>query len=202
MIVVDVESSGVDYHKNSIISVGALDLENPTNQFYEECRIWDGAHINEEASAIHGLTNAELADPNKQSEADLVHKFIDWALKVPERTLAGQNVSFDRDFLRAAAERARHTNWPFAHRTIDTHTLCFMHMVKRGIAPPIDPEHRRSALNLDAVLNYCGIPDEPMPHNALTGAMSHAEVISRLLYDKKLLPVFDQYPIPWVETKN
>ena len=60
-----------------------------------------------------------------------------------------------------------------------------------------DPEHKRSALNLDAVLNYCGIPNEPEPHNALTGAKSHAEVISRLLYDKKLLPEFEQYHIPW-----
>lgn len=197
MLVVDVESSGVDYEKNSIISVGAIDLSNPTNQLYEECRIWEGAHISEEATAIHGVSDAELTDPKRQSEADLVHKFITWAMQLPERTLAGQNVSFDRDFLRAAAHRAGHTGWPFAHRTIDTHTLCYMHMVKAGLTPPVDPEHHRSALNLDAVLNYCGIPDEPKPHNALTGAMSHAEVISRLLYDKKLLPIFEQYDIPW-----
>lgn len=71
-------------------------------------------------------------------------------------------------------------------------------MLKRGLTPPIDLQHRRSALNLDAILNYCGIPDEPEPHNALTGALSHAEVISRLLYDKKLLPEFSKYPIPWL----
>jgi hypothetical protein len=67
----------------------------------------------------------------------------------------------------------------------------------RGQQPPIDPQHRRSALNLDAIMNYCGIPDEPEPHNALTGALSHAEVISRLLYNKKLLPEFAQFEIPW-----
>jgi DNA polymerase III epsilon subunit-like protein len=114
-----------------------------------------------------------------------------------DTTFAGQNVSFDRDFLRAAAIRAGHTDWPFAHRTIDTHTLCWMHMVKRGMTPPIDPEKHHSALNLDAVLNYCGIPEEPTPHNALTGAKSHAEVISRLLYGKKLLPEFEKFEIPW-----
>ena len=114
-----------------------------------------------------------------------------------DRTLAGQNVSFDRDYLKAAAERAGHTNWPFAHRTIDTHTLCYMHMVTRGLVPPI--ENNRSALNLDAVLNYCGIPKEPEPHNALTGAKSHAEVISRLLYGKKLLPEFEAFEIPWLK---
>ena len=71
-------------------------------------------------------------------------------------------------------------------------------MVKRGLVPPVDAEHRRSALNLDVILNYCGIPDEPEPHNALTGALSHAEVIARLLYDKKLLPEFAQFEIPWL----
>lgn len=197
MLVVDVESTGVSYEKNSIIAVGALDISNPTNRFYMECRIWEGAHFNEEAAAIHGMTLEQVTDPTKPTEADLVHAFIEWALKLEERTLAGQNVSFDRDFLRAAAERAGHTNWPFAHRTIDTHTLAHMHMVKAGLTPPVDPVHKRSALNLDAVLNYCGIPDEPEPHNALTGAMSHAEVISRLLYGKKLLPEFEQFDIPW-----
>jgi hypothetical protein len=98
--------------------------------------------------------------------------------------------------LKAAMHRA-HLGWPLAHRTIDSHTLAWMHMVKRGLTPPMDPQHKRSALNLDAVLVYCGIPEEPHPHNALTGAMCHAEVISRLLHNKKLLPEFDQYEIPW-----
>ena len=73
-----------------------------------------------------------------------------------------------------------------------------MHIIKQGNKPPIDEQHRRSALDLDAVLNYCGIPEEPQPHNALTGAKSHAEVTSRLLYDKKLLPEFEQFDIPWL----
>jgi DNA polymerase III epsilon subunit-like protein len=181
MIVVDVEASGVDYEKCSIISVGALDLAHPEVQLYEECRIWDGAHEEPGASEVHGLSHEQMTDPVKQTEADLVHKFIAFAERAEDRTFAGQNVSFDRDFLRAAAMRAGHTEWPFAHRTIDTHTLCWMHMVKRGLTPPIDADKHHSALNLDAVLNYCGIPEEPTPHNALTGAKSHAEVISRLL---------------------
>ncbi len=198
MIVVDVEASGVEYHKNSIVSIGAIDFTNPENRFYVECRVWDGAHINDEAMTINGFTKEEIADPKKKSEADAVHEFIAWALTLSERTLAGQNVSFDRDFLKAAAERAGHTNWPFAHRTIDTHSLCYMHMVKRGLTPPVDPEKKHSSLNLDAVLNYCGIPMEPKPHNALTGALSHAEVISRMLYDQQMLPEFQMYPIPWL----
>ena len=195
MLVVDVEASGTDEYKHSIVSVGALDLANPTNRFYEECRVWDGAHIMDEAMAVNGFSKEEVTDPKKQSEADLIHAFLHWSDGLTERTLAGQNVSFDRDFLKAAAERAGHTDWQFAFRTIDTHTLAYMHMVEHGLQPPV--AHKRSALNLDAVLNYCGIPEEPRPHNALTGALSHAEVIARLLYGRKLLPEFAQYEIPW-----
>ncbi|MEK7638831.1 MAG: 3'-5' exonuclease [Patescibacteria group bacterium] len=196
MLVLDIESTGLNSEKHSIVSLGALDLVNPTNQFYAECRIWDGAHIDAEGLAVNGFTEAEVTDPNKMTEAELIRNFIDWSKDLSNRTMAGQNVSFDRDMAKAAAHRA-HLEWNFAHRTIDTHTLCWMHMVKRGITPPLDVEHRRSALNLDAVLNYCGIPDEPEPHNALTGALSHAEVISRLLYGRALLPEFSQFEIPW-----
>lgn len=195
MLVIDVEASGVEAHKHSIVSVGALDFANPSNRFYEECRVWDGAHIMEDALKVNGFTEAEITDPKKQSEADLVHAFMQWSDELEERTFAGQNVSFDRDFIKYAAQRAGHTDWPFAYRTIDTHTLCYMHMINRGMKPPV--MHKRSALDLDAVLNYCGIPKEPEPHNALTGALSHAEVISRLLYGRKLLPEFSEYQIPW-----
>ena len=197
MLVVDVESSGVDAEKNSILSIGALDLKNPSNRFYEECRAWDGAHLNDDSLAVCGFTREEATDPKKQSEADAIRLFLQWSDDLPDRTFAGQNVSFDRDFLRAAALRAGHTNWTFSHRTIDTHTLCYMHIINRGQQPPMDKVHHHSALNLDAVLNYCGIPSEPQPHNALTGALSHAEVISRLLYGRKLLPEFEQFDIPW-----
>ncbi len=196
MIAVDVEASGTNYEKHSMVSIGAVDLADPSRTFYEECRIWDGAHVMDEALAVCGFTREEITDPTKRTEGEVVHDFIAWALDAEDRTFAGQNVSFDRDFLKAAAHRAGHTEWPFAHRTIDTHSLAWMHMVKRGMTPPI--ENNRSALNLDAILLYCGIPEEPQPHNALTGASSHAEVISRLLYDKKLLPDFNAFAIPWL----
>jgi DNA polymerase III epsilon subunit-like protein len=196
MLVLDIEGSGLNYEKNSIVSLGALDLDNPTNRFYAECRVWEGSHIDPDALLVNGFSEAEVTDPNKMTEGELIRNFIGWAQDLKNRTFAGQNVSFDRDMAKAAAHRA-HLDWNFAHRTIDVHTLGWMHMVKRGLTPPLDEEHHRSALNLDVLLNYCGIPEEPHPHNALTGALCHAEVISRLLHNMKLLPEFEQYDIPW-----
>lgn len=197
MLVLDIEASGTEYHKHSIVSIGALDLDKPDNRFYDECRIWEEAHVMEGALEVNGFTESEITDPSKQSEAELVIKFLEWSQQVEDRTITGQNPSFDRDFIKAAAERAG-VNWDLAYRTIDTHSLCWMHMIKRGMKPPIDKDHRRSSLDLDAVLNYCGIPEEPQPHNALTGALCHAEVTSRLLFDKQLLQEFKDQPIPWI----
>ncbi len=196
MIALDIEATGVDSRKNSILSIGAVDFNNPTNQFYDECRAWEGAHINDEALAVNGFSREEATDASKKSEAELVKGFLGWATDQRDWTLVGQNPSFDRDFILAACERA-HLDFPFAHRTIDTHTLCYMHMIQHGVTPPFDAEKHRTALNLDAALNYVGIPEEPKPHNALTGALSHAELASRLLYDRNLLPDFAVYPIPW-----
>lgn len=193
MIIVDVEASGTDYAQHSIVSLGALEFERPDNRLYLECRVWSGAHIMDEALAVCGYSREEVTDPNKMTEGELVRNFLGWIEGIDDRTLAGQNVSFDRDFLRAATLR-EHLEWPFAYRTIDTHTLAYMHMTQHNIPVPRAKHH--SALNLDAVLNYVGIPDEPEPHNALTGALSHAEVVSRLLYGKKLLPEFDTYDVP------
>lgn len=200
MIILDVEASGTEYAKHSIVSIGALDFSNPTNQIYEECRIWDGAHIMPEALNVNGFSEEEITDQNKQTEGELIQNFLNWVeeSEIEDRTFAGQNVSFDRDFVKFACER-NHIDYPFAYRTIDSHTLAYMHIIKRGLKPPFDKKRHRTAFNLNAVLNYCGIPSEPKPHNALTGALSHAEVISRLLYDKKLLPEFEEFPIPWLE---
>jgi DNA polymerase III epsilon subunit-like protein len=197
MLILDIEASGTNYEKHSIVSIGAVEFANPTNRFYGECRIWEGAHIMEGALEVNGFTESQITDASKESEKELVNMFLEWTESLSDRTLTGQNVSFDRDMLRAAAERAG-LNWNLAYRTLDTHTMCWMHMVHAGKQPPIDSKHKRSGLTLDGVLHYCGIPEEPQPHNALTGALCHAEVTSRLLYSKKLLPEFNAFEIPWL----
>ena len=82
MIVVDVECTGVDEVKHAILSVGAIDFDNPNNQFYEECRAFEGAHIMDEALEINGFTKEQALDPNKQSDEELVKHFIEWTKTV------------------------------------------------------------------------------------------------------------------------
>src|SRR3989344_3812434 len=149
MIIVDVESSGVDPVKDSLISVGAIDFDNPKNRFYEECRIWDGAHVEDEALVVNGFTREQITDPKKQTDREVVEKFLKWVDSCKEHTLAGQNPSFDRDFLTYTAYRY-HINWPLAHRTIDIHSIAYFHMIKHGTPIPIENKH--SKINLTGII--------------------------------------------------
>src|SRR3989344_5615496 len=157
MIVVDMESSGLDPSKNGLLSVGAVDFSNPSNTFYGECRLWEGGHIDPEGLAVNGFTEEEVRDAKKQTEGELVRAFLSWTETCPEKTIAGQNPSADRDFLRASAHRS-HIDWQFAYRTIDLHSIAYYHMLKRGMEIPTKHEH--SALSLDKILVYCGVPEE------------------------------------------
>lgn len=192
MIVADIEASGLDHHKHSLLSIGAVDLKNPERQFYGECRMWDGATIMPDSLAVNGFTEEECHDPHKHSIEELMQNFLHWVEQCEDKTLAGQNVSFDRDFLNSSFSRAR-LGWNFSYRTLDLHSMAYMDMIKRGIAVPT--KNDRAELSSDAIFNYVGLPSEPKPHHGLMGAKLEAEAFSRILYGKNIFPEFSIYPL-------
>ncbi|MBI2670437.1 3'-5' exonuclease [Candidatus Woesearchaeota archaeon] len=193
MIIVDVETTGLDPKKHSIVSIGAIDFYNTENQFYEECRIFDGAEISQEALAINGFTEEQIKDHNKRPLREVVKYFFIWTARFNHKTIAGQNPAFDRDFLRATAERYN-LFWPLHYRTVDLHSLCYAHYLKRGLFPPI--KDGTNILSPNQIYAYVGMPEENLPHNGLFGAKMEAEAFSRLIHGKNLLREFSQYPIP------
>ena len=196
MIVLDIETTGVDALKNSIVSIGAIEFENPEERFYEECRIWDGAEINPLALEVNGYTEEEVKDINKKTEADVVQNFIDWLNERKDITVAGQNPhAVDLTFLDAAAKRAG-LKLSIPRRMVDQHSITIAHMLKRGINPPLKKE--RSDMDSDKIMEYVGLPHEPKPHIAINGALWELEALYRLIYDKPLLEEFKNYKIPWL----
>ena len=193
MIVVDCETTGLDCLKNSIVSIGAVDFLNPSKQFYQECRIWDGAEIEQAALDINGFLKEQIIDKNKKSLDFVIREFISWAMNCDDRILGGENPSFDRDFLKSSAERFG-IAWPFGYRTIDLHSLCYLSILYRGLIPPV--KNNKSDLDLDKILTYVGLPPEPRPHHALTGAKMEAEAFSRLINRKSLLDEFRSFIVP------
>ncbi len=198
MIIVDVETTGVNFSRNSIVSIGALDFSKPENQFYEECRIWEGAEIQQDALNVNGFTIEQITNTNKQSLEEAVKRFINWAENIEEKTFAGENPVFDYIFLRTSANKYD-LPWNLGRRegigrTIDLHSLCYSNHLKRNLIPPI--KNKITDLNTNKILQYAGLPEEPNPHNALTGAKMEAEAFSRLIYGRGLLKEFEKYYIP------
>lgn len=184
MIVIDIETTGQDAVKNSILSIGAVDFCNPKNQFYGECRIWDGATVEPAALEVNGFTRTQIADLKKQSEGELVKAFLAWTKSCKVKTWAGMNPLFDYNFVRAACLRTQ-LGLPFAYRLVDLHTIAYVHVLQKGGAPACDD--RGSRLHTDEILKLAGLARVLLTHNALTDAKIEAEAISRLVFGKPLL---------------
>jgi DNA polymerase-3 subunit epsilon len=188
MIIIDTETTGLDPQKHSIVSIGALEFSNPQNQFYDECRPWSGAEILEKSLEINGFSKEELLKKEKSLE-QLIKEFLIWAKPIKGKILAGENVWLDIGFLQESFKKAKE-DWIFGYRLIDLHTLSyFFHVLEDK-----NTLKKETQFSLDHTLKYVGLPEEPKPHNALTGAKCAAEAFSRLIYKKNLLEEFKKHP--------
>jgi len=193
MIVLDVETTGLDPMKHSIIEIGALDFSNPQNQFYEKCQIRKGAEIDSKALEINGYSESQCQDPNKASLEQILINFINWLDKIEDKTIAGHNVDFDISFLKDSIKRFN-IEFNFGFRKVDQHSLIYAHHLKSLKKIPL--KNNLSNLGGDKIMEYVGLPTEPKPHSGINGAKFEAEALSRVIYGKKLLLEFDDFNIP------
>ena len=177
MIVVDVETSGLDPKEHSILSIGALDFDNPKNTFYGECRLKEGARIDQSALNVNGFT-VEKINNSLMSCRQLIEKFLEWSLKFNNRTLAGHNFHFDYNFL---LEHFKFYNliWPFRHRFVDLHSVFYFNMLKHNIDIPLNGGV--SNLTLDFIIDYLQLNKREGHHNALEDAQLTAQALLLLM---------------------
>ena len=183
MIVVDIETTGMEPEKNSLLSIGALDFRNPGNTFYGECRVDEGASVSNIALKINGFTREQINDPKKPSSRELLRDFLRWMRPIRDKTIAGDNIWFDTGFLQENFRRMN-VRWPFRPKSIELHE---MSDVLEGLP-----------WSLDAVLYMVGIPPREKAHNALDDAELTAEAISRIRDGKPLLERFMDFPVPGI----
>lgn len=171
-IVTDLETTGLDPHRHGICSIGAK-IARTGAEFYIECRIADTAEIEEAAMRVNGFTEAQVRDPRKPTEAMAFLEFLrfaGWADTLenwPRVLLAGMNIgSFDFQFLKRVADEISpgYSSRCFANRTIDLHSVAIHHALTEGMEIP------PGGFNTDAIYELLGLPQEPKPHHALTGA--------------------------------
>lgn len=166
MIVLDVETSGTNPEVHSLISIGAVDW-NSDAEFYIFGRVWDGAMVDAGALAVNGFKFDEIDGPNcpanKLFPSEMICAFWGWVRSLyPEGPVvaAGHNVAgFDLRFLQPM------DCW--SHRSVDLHSIAF------GVTG--------RSLKADDIYRALGMPEEPKPHNALTGAKWEKEALKKLV---------------------
>lgn len=193
MIIVDVETTGTDPIKNSIIEIGAIDFYNPENRFFINCQAKPNSEINDFALKINGHTAKDIYDPSKPSQKAAIESFNNWLKNISEFTIIGENPRTDLNFLNQAYFESD-INSPLGYRSIDLHSIMVNNLLQRGVDFPI--KDKISAVNSSFIMDYVGIPGEPSPHNGLNGAIYETEAFSRLVFGKKLLKEFIDFPIP------
>jgi DNA polymerase III epsilon subunit-like protein len=193
MIVLDIETTGLDPARHSIIELGAIDFNNIQYQFNEKCQIWPGAEIDLDALKINGFSQDEITCRTLLTQKELLVKFKMWTEAIEDKTIAGQNVDFDINFLNESSKRCG-LFYNFGKRKVDQHTIAYVHLLKRNIKPPL--RNRISDMSGDFIMDYAGIPHEPRPHKAFNGAKFATEALSRLIYGKSVFPDFKGFKIP------
>lgn len=178
MIIVDVETGGLNPNKHALLSIGAVDYETG-EEFYGECRAYkdypgyEDDLIDDFALKVNGFTLEQCHDVRKQWPHSLYMHFLQWAAIDKKRDLliGGQQVgSFDIPFLKRFANdpvQGIVPVWPFGHRSVDLHSVAYAQLGK--------------SLSLDGILMAVGLSPEPKPHHALNGARLERDAFKRLL---------------------
>lgn len=176
MIIVDIETSGLDPKIHGILSIGAVDFENAENKFYGECRLKEGAKVDLKALEVNGFTGEQIKNCPKSCE-ELMKEFLDWTKTIPDRTLAGHNVAFDTGFLKENCKEFG-LEWSFGHRYVDSHSGFYLYMRSKGLEIPM--KDGRAVVGMDFILNTLKLKKRDK-HNALEDAQLTAEIFKKIL---------------------
>lgn len=187
MIAIDCETSGLDFQKHQILSIGAIDMESlqkgKRREFYGECYLEDNKTWEKEALTVNGFTEADLKNKTKKSLKELMQDFYNWIQECEEYTIMGQNVFFDKYFLEDSFKSSG-IDFRFPHRIVDIHTLAFYVAKSKGVE--IEIKNKKMNFSLRNIAMMLSLPTEPFPHNALTGAKYDAEIYIRLVSGETL----------------
>ncbi len=193
MIILDIETSGLDPQENGIWQIGAIELENPKNQFLEEAKIDNKDLTQPGALEITNKTEEQLRDSNTQSQTQLLINFFEWVNKINIKMSICQNPAFDLSFIKIKAKKYNLT-YPFHHRSLDLHSVA--QTIQFKTKQKFKILDNKSDMGLSNILEFVGMSDNRNAHNALEDAKLTAECFSRLIYNKNLLEEYSQFKIP------
>lgn len=115
-IVLDIETTGLDFKRERIVEFAAIRLENGKETDRYETLINPQQHIRKSSMQIHGITEEMVED--KPLEKDVINNILNF---IDDYTIVGHNVIFDYSFLNEAS--LRHRNKPLNNHRVDSQFL-------------------------------------------------------------------------------
>lgn len=115
-IVLDVETTGLDYTKERMVEFAAIRLENGKMKDRFETLINPEQHIRKSSIAIHGITEDDVKDA--PTEAEVMPMILDF---IGEYPIVAHNAIFDYSFINEASIRT--TGKPITNTRIDSQMM-------------------------------------------------------------------------------
>lgn len=166
-IILDVETTGLDYTKERMVEFAAIRLENGKMKDRFETLINPQQHIRKSSIAIHGITEDDVKDaPTEEQVMPMILDFIG------DYPIVAHNVVFDYSFLNEAS--LRQTGKPITNTRIDSQ------MMFKEIYPEIE------SCGLESLMNKFNV-EFTTRHRAMADTEGLAKAYPELkkLYEKK-----------------
>ena len=159
-IVLDVETTGLDYTKEKIIEFAGVRLENGKITDYFETLVNPHQKIRKSSMAIHGITDEMLEDA--PSEEEVFPKIFEF---IGDNPIVAHNAIFDYSFLNRTSKRL--FNKPFENRYIDSQFMF------KEVYPHLE------SCGLDQLMNIFNV-EFSTRHRAMADAEGLAKAYPRL----------------------
>lgn len=174
MIILDIETSGLDPRRHCMLSLGAVDYDTGKG-FYGECSLYLDSEVDDYALEVNGFKREDTMPGMKQSAHYLYRDFAQWCdvtQPIKENrsyVLAGHNIgSFDLLWIKHLHDTHwTGSPWLFGYKTVDLHTVAYAAFGE--------------SLSHSDICRKLGLEPEPKPHNALHGARSERDCLKLLL---------------------
>ena len=115
-IVLDTETTGLDYTREKMVEFAAVRLENGKIKDEFQTLINPEQHIRKSSIAIHGITEEMVAEA--PTEAEIMPKILEF---IGEYPIVAHNAIFDYSFLNEASKRV--TGEELKNERIDTQQM-------------------------------------------------------------------------------
>lgn len=166
-VVIDVETTGLDYTREKIIEFAGVKLVDGKIEETFETLINAKQHIRKSSQAIHGISEDDLKDAPEEEE--IYPKIFDF---IGDATIVAHNAIFDFSFLNRTSKRLYEK--PLENNYVDTQ------MMFKEVYPQYE------SCGLDCLVNVFGANNENR-HRAMGDAMALAQCYPKLkaLYFQK-----------------